>query len=192
MICEVKRFNKVERENALPYFIVKAQGIEGDANASVLDENGCINPLAVKSRIFNFTKTLFPSTENQCLELEKAFQTDDGGNVTKGAKIRLMSAVWATPYPFYIRKSDSVTGVYETESEVTETKTVNGRTVELTKVKYTPKVFNNVNLTLFENSDGTCAEGDPDVLCKAAFERGLINGVYVPCEEATDVHEVVQ
>ena len=49
----------------MPYFIIKATGVEGDESANVVDEDGCINPFAMMSRRFNFTKTLFPSTDKQ-------------------------------------------------------------------------------------------------------------------------------
>ena len=118
---------------------------------------------------------------------------DENGKVVKGAPIRLMSVSWATGTEFYIRKEGSVTGVYETEEEVTEKVVRNGKTIEVTKTKYIPKVFKSVNLTLFENADGTCAEngGNADALCKRTFERGLESGAYIPCETATDITEVI-
>ena len=91
MKCNVTNFTKVERDNEMPYFIIKATGVEGDENAEVIDEDGCINPFAMMSRRFNFTKTLFPSTDKQVEQLEKLYETDNDGNVTKGAQIRLMS-----------------------------------------------------------------------------------------------------
>ena len=193
MKCNVTSFVKVERENEMPYFIIKATGVEGDESANVVDEDGCINPFAMMSRRFNFTKTLFPSTDKQVEQLEKLYEVDKEGKVVKGAPIRLMSVSWATGTEFYIRKEGSVTGVYETEEEVTEKVVRNGKTIEVTKTKYIPKVFKSVNLTLFENADGTCAEngGNADALCKRTFERGLESGAYIPCETATDITEVI-
>ena len=54
-------------------------------------------------------------------------------------------------------------------------------------------MFKIVNLTLFENDDGTGAEngGNADALCKSTFERGLESGAYIPCETATDITEVI-
>lgn len=193
MKCNVTSFVKVERENEMPYFIIKATGVEGDESANVVDEDGCINPFAMMSRRFNFTKTLFPSTDKQVEQLEKLYEVDKEGKVVKGAPIRLMSVSWATGTEFYIKKENSVTGVYETEEEVTEKVVRNGKTIEVTKTKYIPKVFKSVNLTLFENADGTCAEngGNTDALCKRTFERGLESGAYIPCETATDITEVI-
>lgn len=194
MKCNVTNFTKVERDNEMPYFIIKATGVEGDENAEVIDEDGCINPFAMMSRRFNFTKTLFPSTDKQVEQLEKLYETDNDGNVTKGAQIRLMSYQWAAPEPFYIAKEDTVTGVYETEEEVTEKVVRNGKTVEVTKTKYIPKVFTTVNLTLFETADGKCAEngGDADALCKRTYERGIASKAYLPCETAVDIKEVIE
>lgn len=194
MKCNVTRFTKVERDNEMPYFIIKATGVEGDENATVVDEDGCINPFAMMSRRFNFTKTLFPSTDAQVEQLEKLYETDDEGNVTKGAPIRLMSVTWATEREFYIRKEDSVTGVYETEEEIIEKVVRNGKTVEVAKTKYIPKVFKSVNLTVFETADGKCAEngGNAEELCKRTFERGLESGNYIPCETAADIETIIQ
>lgn len=150
MKCNVTSFVKVERENEMPYFIIKATGVEGDESANVVDEDGCINPFAMMSRRFNFTKTLFPSTDKQVEQLEKLYEVDKDGKVVKGAPIRLMSVSWATGTEFYIRKEGSVTGVYETEEEVTEKVVRNGKTIEVTKTKYIPKVFKSVNLTLLK------------------------------------------
>ena len=65
MKCNVTSFVKVERENVMPYFIIYSIGVEGDEGANVVDEDGCINPFAMMSRRFNFTKTLFPSTDKK-------------------------------------------------------------------------------------------------------------------------------
>lgn len=195
MKCNVTKFEKVERENEMPYFIIRATGVEGDETADVMDEDGCINPFAMMSRRFNFTKTLFPSTDKQVEQLEKLYEVDDDGKVIgKAAPIRLMSYQWAAPAPFYIVKDDAVTGVYETEEEVTETVTKNGKKVEVTKTKYVPKVFTTVNLTLFETKDGKCAEngGDADALCKRTYERGIASGSYILCETATEIVEVIE
>lgn len=193
MLCNVTNFREVERENDMSYFVIKATGVEGDDSADAI-VNGVINPFACMSRRFNFTKTLFPSTEKQANALRGAFKTDDDGNVTDGAQIRLMSYQWAAPAPFYIVKEDAVTGVYETEESVTETVTRNGKSVQVEKTKYTPKVFTTVNLTLFEDENGNCAEngGDADGLCKRTFERAIANGMYLLAETTTDIQEVIQ
>lgn len=194
MLCNVTNFRKVERENDMPYFVIKAVGMEGDDSLNAIDDDGEINVFACMSRKYNFTKTLFPSTNEQVEQLEKSFETDEDGNVTKGAKIRLMSYQWAAPAPFYIVKDDSVTGVYETEEEVAETVIKNGKKVQEVKTKYTPKLFTTVNLTLFETKNGKCAEngGDADGLCKRTFERAIANGMYLLAETATDIQEVIQ
>lgn len=193
MLCNVTNFREIERENEMSYFIIKATGVEGDDSADAV-VNGIINPFACMSRRFNFTKTLFPSTDAQADALRKAFKTDDDGNVSDGAQIRLMSYQWAAPAPFYIVKEDAVTGVYETEEEITETVTRNGKKVQETKTKYIPKLFTTVNLTLFEDENGNCVEngGDADGLCKRTFERAIANGMYLLAETATDIQEIVQ
>lgn len=193
MLCNVTNFQKVERENEMPYYVLRATGVEGDDNAEAIDEDGVINPFAMMSRKFNFTKTLFPATEAQCNALEKAYVTDDEGNVQSGAKVRLMSYQWAAPAPFYIVKDESVTGVYEDETEVTEEVIKNGKKVQVVKTKYTPKVFTTVNLTLFETKDGQCAEngGNAEALCKQRFERAVADGSYLLCESNPIESQVV-
>lgn len=185
MLCTVTSFfKKQQNESALPYFTIKAEGLEGDANANAINEDGTVNVMACQSRRYRFTKNLFPATPAQVEALEKAFNTDNEGNIIGDApKIHLISAVWASPFDFAIKKSDSLSGYYETiEYGEETTKVVNGKVVKTTPFTAEVKVFKTVNVTLFANADGTCAEGDPETLCKAMFERMVGLGNYVPAE----------
>lgn len=192
MLCNVTNFRKVEREGELPYFILKATGVEGNESAEVLDEDGVINPLACMSRRFNFTKTLFPATKAQADALEKCYTVDEDYNIVGEApKVRLKSIVWAAPTAFYIRRDDSVTGVYETEVDEEREIVKNGKKVTQTVTRYIPKVFKEVNLTVFEDSNGKCVEngGDGEGLCKRAFERAVANDMYLLCESHPEITE---
>lgn len=185
MLCTVTNFYKKQQsENALPYFTIKAEGLEGDANANAINEDGTVNVMACQSRRYRFTKNLFPATEKQAEALEKAFNVDSEGNIVGEApKIHLINAIWASPFDFVIKKSDSISGYYENIEYGEEiTKVVNGKVVKNTPFTAEIKVFKSVNVTLFANADGTCAEGDPEVLCKAMFERMVASGNYIPAE----------
>lgn len=185
MLCTVTNFYKKQQGgNALPYFTIKAEGLEGDSDANVINDDGTVNVMACQSRRYKFTKNLFPATEKQAEALEKAFNTDDEGNIVGEApNIHLINAVWASPFDFVIKKSDSVSGYYETiEYGEETTKVVNGRVVKTTPYTAEIKVFKTVNVTLFANADGTSAEGDPEVLCKGMFERMISLSNYIPAE----------
>lgn len=194
MKCKVYYFEKVGRPDAMPYYIIRAKGQEGDENANVFDEDGCINVSAVQSRTFNFTKCLFPGTEVQCEQLEKGFTTDDEHNVKSDNWIRLRLFQWDTGKKFYIY-SHGVLLTEKVQQEVEKVAqtpiTVNGRAIRKGE-KYTvieeveqPRVFTKVSLTLLENADGTIAENDGDAvaLAKRNFESGLENGIYELVEE---------
>lgn len=194
MKCKVHYFEKVDRDGAMPYYIIRAKGQEGDEGANVFDEDGCINVSAVQSRTFNFTKCLFPGTEAQCEQLEKGFTTDDDHNVTSNNWIRLQLFQWETGKRFYIYSHGVLlteTAREEVEKVAQAPMTVNGRAIRKGE-KYTvieeverPRVFTKISLTLLENADGTIAEngGDAEGLAKRNFEAGLANGVYELVEE---------
>ncbi|WP_300901006.1 hypothetical protein [uncultured Bacteroides sp.] len=196
MKCKITNFIKVERKNEIPYFVIKATGIDCDESAEVLKQDGCINPNAVMTVKFNFTKKLYPSTISQAEALEKMFVTDKQGNVVGDAPfIRLMFYNWITPDIFYIFNPNSVTGVYETQEEMKEVEEMDdGSKVKVTKIRYIPKIYSAVSLTLFETEDGTCAEnkGDADELCRRNYAQGLASGSYLLCKSATHIKEVIR
>ena len=193
MKCKVYYLEKVERPGAMPYYIIRAKGQEGDENANVFDDDGCINFAAVQSRTFNFTKCLFPGTEKQCEQLEKGFITDSEHNVTSDNYIRLQLFQWDTGKKFYIYSHGEL--LTETVSEEVEKMadkplTINGKPIRKGE-KYTiveeverPRVFTKISLTLFEDANGNIAEngGDAVALAKRNFEQGLANGIYELCE----------
>ena len=188
MICTITEVNAQERENEVGYVVIKAKGQQGDENASVLDENGFINPLACMSRTYNFTKTLFPSTEAQFQAMLQ--------NVVEGAKIRLELIRKASLKPFYIVKdlnADTVEDRYYCEesfedavNNTNKNMVIDGKVIkpnETYKTKVSkPRVFNEITLTVFtkldENGKEVCAEGDEETLLENAWQRGVTNGVY--------------
>lgn len=189
MDCNVTNFRKVTREGALPYYVIKATGTKGDANASVVDEDGFINPMAVQSRTYLFTKTLFPGSEEQCDQLEQAYETDDDGNVADGKKIRLMLYQWNTGKKFYIlnRDGELYSNIVQKEVEkvADRDKLVNGKPIKK-GMKYTemeeisePKVFENISLTLYCDKEENCVEGNPEELAKNNWNAGLQAGTYI-------------
>ena len=181
MKCLIESIEKVERENNVPYFVIKAKGTQGDENASVLDENGFINPFACMSRVLNFTKTLFPATEQQAQGLEK---------IQVGTPINLMLYSWKAPQKFNIVKDINTGEFYEEETKVIKIAerdlVVNAKRIakgsEYESTELTPKVFDSVNLTLFCDANENCVEGNCEELAKRAWEKGLINRIYLPIE----------
>lgn len=188
MICTITEVQPVERENEVGYVVIKAKGQQGDENASVLDENGFINPLACMSRVYNFTKTLFPSTEAQFNAMVESVQ--------EGSKIRLELIRMQSPKKFNIVRdltADTVEDRYYCEDKIeertnTEKKNimVDGKVIKPNEtykaVVKVPKVFSEVTLTVFTKLDESgvevCAEGDENTLLQNAWQRGVTNGVY--------------
>lgn len=192
MKCVITEIEKRERENAVPYFIIRATGQTGDATASVLDANGFVNPLACMSRTYQFTKTLFPATNEQAQAIE--------AQVVEGIPIMLDFVRMASPYPFYIIKdkdTDVVEDRYYCEDVQEEVTNTSGKTMTLPNGQKVapngiysvtvkkPRVFKEVTLTVFTTlQDGKeiCAEGDETTLLQRAWERGITNGVYEKAE----------
>lgn len=185
MKCNVLNVQKVGRDNQLPYYVIRARGVEGDENANAV-ENGVINFAAMQSRVFNFTKCLFPGTEKQCKDLEDALQLDADGNVLNDMTIYLTYFRWETGKKFYIYDSNSavLTETREVEKVATKDGIVNGRAVRrgqtYTDTEEVPRVFTNISLTLFCNPSGEITEGDgnAEAIAKRNFEAGLASGRY--------------
>ena len=193
MICTITEVNAVARENEVGYVVIKAQGKQGDESASVLDENGFINPLACMSRSYNFTKTLFPSTEAQFNAMLES--------VVEGAKIRLELIRKTSIKPFHIIRNFNADVVgeryYCEQKQEARTNTTNktmmieGKAIKPNEnyivTVDVPRVFNEITLTVFtkidENGKEVCAEGDEQTLLDNAWQRGVTNGVYEIVEE---------
>lgn len=193
MICTITEVNAVERENEVGYVVIKAQGKQGDESASVLDENGFINPLACMSRSYNFTKTLFPSTEAQFNAMLES--------VVEGAKVRLELIRKTSVKPFHIVRNFNTDVIgeryYCEQKQETRTNTTNktlmidGKAVKPNETYLqtvdVPRVFSEVTLTVFtkidESGKEVCAEGDEQTLLENAWQRGVTNGVYEIVEE---------
>lgn len=189
MKCRINQFEKVERDGQLPYFIVRAKGTQGDETADVMNGN-VINFAAVQSRVFNFTKCLFPGTEAQCDALEKAFPVDAEGNVLEERYINLMLYQWETGKRFHIYSHGELLTEekqVEVEKIATKPEKVNGKLIQKGE-KYTvvetqdvPRIFTRVSLTLLCDDDGNCQENggeSPEAIAKRNFETGLANGIY--------------
>lgn len=187
MKCVITEIEKVERDNAVPYFVIKAKGQTGDATASVLDANGFVNPLACMSRVYNFTKTLFPATNEQAEALET--------QVVEGTNIMLDFIRMAAPCSFRIvrnKDADAIDERYYCEEKLVEkTNTtgkplrINGQTIPpngtYSQTEYVPRTFTEVTLTVFTGIvDGkeVCVEGDENQLLQRAWERGVTNDIY--------------
>lgn len=196
MKCKVNYFEKIGRDNAMPYYLVRATGTQGSSDASAQMDDGTndvvINFAAMQSRVFNFTKCLFPATTEQCEGLEKMFDTDADHNVINSVYLYLMSYSWETGKKFYIKDAndDYLTEEVETTTEVVADRdmTVNGKPIRRGQ-KYTkinteevPRVFTRIILTLFEDpKTGKCAENDgenPELIAKRNFEQGVRLGRY--------------
>ena len=192
MKCVITEIEKRERDNAVPYFVIRAIGQTGDSTASVLDANGFVNPLACMSRTYQFTKTLFPATNEQAQAIET--------QVVEGIPIMLDFVRMVSPYPFYIIKdkdTDVIEDRYYCEDGQEEVTNTSGKTMTLpngqkvapngiysVSVKK-PRVFKEVTLTVFTTLiDGkeVCAEGDETTLLQRAWERGITNGIYEKAE----------
>lgn len=108
MLCVVKQFEKREDENReLPYYVIRATGTVGDVNAtSAFNDDGTINVMAMQSRVYNFTKTMFPATRELCDSLESGMPVDDDNNVIEERKINLMLYQWDTGKKFHILNRD--------------------------------------------------------------------------------------
>lgn len=197
MKCKITHFE--ERENALKgtvYFVIKATGTQGDTNANAFDDDGVINFNAVQSRTFNFTKCLFPATDEQCEQLRNGFEVDDDGNVLNDRYIYLTLFQWETGKNFYIYGTDgarlSETQQQEVEKVASKDMTVNGKmvkkgqTYKVIEEVEVDRVFTRISLTLLCDKDGNSVENDgeaPESIAKRNFETGLANGVYELVEE---------
>ena len=182
MKCIINDFQKVERDGQLPYYIVRARGTQGDENAEMF-VNGAINFAAVQSRVFNFTKCLFPGTENQCNALEAGIQVGE-------TVIYLDLFQWETGKKFYIKDRD---GNYLTEvvqepvtMKATSSTIINGKaykagdTYTVLQDVEKPKVFTRISLTLLCDPDGNIQEGggNAEAIARRNWETGLSTGTY--------------
>lgn len=148
MKCKVISLIKVKQGNHLPYFIVRAIGIENEEDAEYLDEDDYWNSL---SPLPKFEKKLFPPTESQVKALENMYTTDSRGNVIgNGPFIRLMSYKWKTPSPYFISRPNSVTGVCERVRETKDFRMRQGKMYNYIKTEYIPEVFTFMTLTFLE------------------------------------------
>lgn len=182
MIATITEVTQVERENQPSYFIMKANAVQGDANASALDDEGFINPLACMSRSFNLTKCAFPATEEQ----EAALKVQ----LVEGVKVRLGLFQIPVGKKFNIygkdgnmivdKKTTVTTKVNNTGKPIS----INGKLIPVGK-EYdveeeieTPRIYENVSLVLFVDKSENSLEGVPEEIAHRNFASGLANGTY--------------
>lgn len=173
---------KDSEKTGIPYGIIKATAVQGDVNASILDEEDedFINPLACMSRTFNLTKCIFPGTLEVAVAQQAAY--------VEGKKLRL--GLFSVPIgkKFHIYNSDGelisdekvITGVRDKAGIANGRPYKAGDTYETTEL--VPRVYENVSLILFVNKEGKSIENDgEDVEAIAArnFASGLAKGTYV-------------
>ncbi len=190
MKCKVTKLVKIERKNLLPCFMLKAIGIRDELDM-LIDEVWNNFPFQTK-----FEKMLFPPTIAQVRDLEEGIKTDEVGNVIgDGIFIRLMSYRWVTPSLYYKANPKSVTGVDETvEKTKYGIKEENGERLLVWKIRYIPKIYSYIDMTLFETEDGKCAEngGDVDGICKRVFDNAVVSGRFLLQTSSVDIREVIE
>lgn len=193
MKCKIIKFIKIERKYLPPCFKIKAIGIRNEADMFIC-ENDYNDYLFIDDLPPMFEKTLFPVTMKQAEELERRCKTDEYGNtIGEPTFIRLMSYQWITPFPYYIVNPKTATGVNEDIVKTTEEeKEYDDYKYILTKIRYIPKVYTTMHMTLFETKDGKCAEndGDADGVCKIAFKRAMSSGRFLSQKSASQIKEV--
>lgn len=196
MKCKINYFEKRDRseQGLLPYYLIRAKGTQGDASADVFSDDGTINFAAVQSRTFNFTKCLFPGSEEQCAALEAGFEVDDNNNVTNDRYINLTLFQWDTGKHFHIYQNGELlteTVTKEVEKIAEKPMSKHGKTIpkggkyiEYEEVQE-PRVFTRISLTLLCNSEGESVENNgeaPEAIARRNFETGLANGIYELCD----------
>ena len=183
MIATLTSIEWRERENGLPYGVMKAVATQGDTSASALDEDGFLNPLACMSRTFNLTKTIFPGSDEQV----NAAQT----SYVEGVKMRLGLFQVPTGVRFNIINSDGeyiteereVVKIAEKDGFIAGKARKKGDTYNVTED--VPKVYENISLVLFVDKVGNSIENDGEPVEAIAlrnFELGKSKGTYIVVE----------
>lgn len=176
----VKEFEKRDRDGALPYYVAKCSATQGDANASVFNDDGSLNVMALQSRTFNLTKCFFPGTEAQCEALEKGIVVDTTVvnlnlfQVETGKHFNIVSA----------STGEIISDIEVVEKIVTEpTKVINGKAYrkgdKYNEEVLKPRVYSQVSLVLFCDDNGDSVEGNPEEIAKRNFNTGVQNGTYI-------------
>ena len=101
---------------------------------------------------------------------------------------------WVNP-SYYKVDRESITG-FEESMEIldeVEEKNLLGTCIRTT-VSYEPIVFSSFKMTLFETTDGKCAEngGDADGLCKRYFYRAIDSGRFLLQENAQQIKKIIR
>ena len=180
MIATLTSIEWRERENGLPYGVMKAVATQGDTNASALDEDGFLNPLACMSRTFNLTKTIFPGSAEQVAAAQESY--------VEGIKMRL--GLFQVPMGVrfniinsdgeYITEEREVQKIAEKDSFVAGKARKKGDVYSITED--VPKVYESISLVLFVDKAGNSIENDGEPVEAIAlrnFESGKSKGTYI-------------
>lgn len=195
MKCKIIKFIKTERKDLPPCFKIKAIGIRDEADMLMpIDEDDYKNPLSAEFLPPIFEKVLFPPTIRQAKQLEERCKTDQYGNIIgEPVFIRLMPYQWKTPFSYYIVNKRTVTGVCETIIKTREKEVKYDDHISFVeKIRYIPKIFSSITVTLFETPDGKCAEnnGDADGVCETVFSNAIASGHFI--RFASQIKEIVK
>ena len=183
MIATLTTIEWRERENGLPYGVMKAVATQGDTNASALDEDGFLNPLGCMRRTGDLTKAIGPGSEEQVAAAEESY--------VEGIKMRLGLFQVPMGVRFNIINSD---GEYITEErEVQKVAEKDGFVAGKARKKgdvYNvtedfPKVYENISLVLLVDKAGNSIENDGEPVEAIAlrnFESGKSKGTYIVVE----------
>lgn len=180
MIASIKEINWNEGKSGIPYGVIKAVAVQGDPNASAVDEDGFVNPLACMSRTFNLTKCVFPGSIEQAEMMQSAY--------VEGVKLRL--GLFSVPMgkKFNIVGADGEIICDEKQIEKVADKDgmVNGKLVKkgstYMDTDLVPRVYENISLVLFVDKDGNSIENDGEpveAIAMRNFKAGLEKSTYL-------------
>lgn len=190
MICTIKSIEKRERENALPYYVIKATHIEGGGvDAKDLFKNGMLNSMAVFSRVQNFIKTIFPPSQDIIDAMDTAYnivevnepQTELSDDVNK---IGLKLVRKPSPVPYNIIDagtgefiSDTITEMVTRVNDTGKPIKVGNRIIkpnesyEIEETKDVPRVYKEIQLVVLCDENEVCIEGNEDELAMYQWNR---------------------
>ena len=194
MKCEIKTVEKRERENNLPYYVIKATHVEG-GNVSPQDlfsADGSLNVMGVFSRVQNFTKTIFPPTEAICNALDLGYSITEIGTPVEQIGKTIGLKLIRIPSPCEYNIIDANTGEFLSEAIEVEkvadkpTKVGNaiikaGETYKVTEMQ--PKVYKEIQLVVLCDNEENCIEGDEKELAMYQWQRRF-GDTWLPVQES--------
>lgn len=196
MICNIISVEKRERENQLPYYVVKAEHIEGETiDPKDLFNGGMINVKAVFSRKQNFTKTLFPPTAEICEALDSGYNIEEPNTpvMQTGMQIGLKLIRMNAPSPYNI--VDVATGDFISEEKVEQRVADKAMRVGTRMLKAgdtyeetvsVPKVYKEIVHVVLCDENENCIEGNEEELLRYQWNRRL-NETWFPVADNGDI-----